>query len=173
MYLRHLTRHVHETITQHVETWMGSLGWMGPPDQVPFGTSPALFQVGRMDEASVKQVTGNLIAISYGDEPEETHIELGGGLVKQDYIVYIDCLADEDSVALAMANDVKDCLLGNAPLTSRFLRLHDHTNAPPTQLDDYLMEFTDVVRRKPEVVYRANWHVIQTVCEMVYPKDGG
>lgn len=172
-YLRHSTRHVYETITQHVYDWMDSLFWFGPAESTPFGATPAAYQVGRMDEATVKQITGNLLAVSFGDEQPEDELELGGLLVKQEYALYVDCIGESDAVSLSMAVDVKDCLLGNAPGTSRFLQVQDYTNSSPIQLEGYTIEFVDVMRRKPEVAYRTNWNVIQAACELIYVKEEG
>lgn len=173
VYLRHATRHVHQTLIDLVQDWMDSLSWFGPAELVPFGTTPVTFQVGRMDEATVQKATGNLLAVSFGDEPDQAEIELGGGLVLQEYVMFVDCLADTDAVALAMASDVKDRLQGVAPGTSRFGILKDYTYAPPADpMLDHGFEFTDVQRRKPDVGYRPNWHVVSATIELIHPEWG-
>lgn len=167
-YLRHATRHIQQTLADEIKTWMDSLKWFGPPLAVPFGTTPATFQIGRMDEAEVANVSGNLISVSFGEEPDLTEWELGGGLVMQEHIVFIDCLAETDAIALSMASDIKDRFQGVAPGTSRFAPLYDYTTNPRTRLDGYQFEFTDVSRRKPDVGYRDHWHVVYITAQLTY-----
>ena len=171
-YLRHATRHMHQTLADLVQQWMDSLYWFGPVELVPFGTTPARFQIGRMDEATVRAATGNVIVVSFGDEPDHAEIELGGGMVLQEYVMFVDCLADSDAVALAMACDVRDRLQGVAPGTSRFGQLCDYTFNPPDPLPDHQFEFTEVLRTKPEVAYRSNWHVVNATLELTHPEWG-
>ena len=167
-YLRHATRHVHQTLSDLVRDRMDLLGWLGPEAAVPFGTTPAVFQLGRMDEALEKQITGNLISVSFGEEPDLAELELGGALVMQQHVLFIDCLADTDAIALAMAGDIKDLLQGVAPDTSRFAPLYDYTRSPREELEGYQFEFVDVARRKPDVGYRQNWHVVLATAELTH-----
>lgn len=167
-YLRHATRHIQQTLSDHVKDWMTGLGWLGPPNIVPFGTTPANYQIGRMDETEVATVSGNLISASFGEEPDVTEWQMGGGLLMQEHVMFVDCLSETDAVALAMACDIKDMLQGLAPDTTRFSPLYDYTATPRQPVPGYQFEFVEVARRKPDVGYRQNWHVVYLTAQLTY-----
>ncbi len=165
-YLRFAVRHVQRTLEDRVETHLRDLGWLGP--DVPFGEEPVRFQRGRMEESELRQITGNLVAVSFGTEPDDIPLEMGGeGLVLTEHYLFVDCIGRQEPIALAMASDLKDCLSGRAPGTSRYSPVMSYLTDPPTPVDGYRMELTDVVREKPDNVdYRRNWHVVKATAEL-------
>lgn len=163
-YLRFVVRHLQRSIEDAVEEHLDALGWLGPV--VPFGEQPVVFQRGRMDESELRAVTGNLVAVSFGNEPDDTPLELGGGLQLSEHFLFVDVIGREESVALVIASDLKDALSGRAPGTSRYVRLRNYLTDPPTLVDDHLIELIDVMRERPDTVdYRRNWHVVKATVQ--------
>lgn len=163
-YLRFAVRHVQRTLEDLVEAHLTRLGWLGP--EVPFGEPPVVFQRGRMDEAELRAVTGNLVAVSFGNEPDDVPLEMGGGLQLTEHYLFVDCIGREESVALALASDLKDCLAGRAPGTSRYVPVSSYLTSPATPVVGHRLELIDVIREKPDTVeYRRNWHVVKATVE--------
>lgn len=170
MYLRFATRHVQRTLEDHVAGILTDAGWLGP--DVPFGETAVRFQRGRMDEAELRQATGNLVAVSFGNEPDHVAVELGGGLQVVEHFLFVDCIGREEAVSLAIASDIKDALAGQAPGSSRHLVVLNYLDSPPTPVVGHRLELTDVVRERPDTVdYRRNWHVVKATAELTTVGD--
>lgn len=166
-YVPYVVRHVHRTVEDLLLDALTGLGWLGP--EVPFGASVVRFQRGRMDESELRAVTGNLVAVSFGDEPDDEPQELGGGLTLVTYVVFVDVVGENEAIALAIASDLKDRLAGRMPGTSRFSPVFSYRVNPRTPVDGHKLEFTDVVRTKPDNVdYRRNWQAVKSTVEMTY-----
>jgi hypothetical protein len=166
-YLRHAPRHIQETIADDLEAALDALGWFGPTG-VPFGTKPVEFQRRRMDESEMKAVTGNLAAISWGDEPDWEAEELGGGLVSIAHVLFVDVVGVSDPVSLSLASDVKDVLSG-ADGHSRFHKIRDYTTTPPTEVTGWQAEVEDVIRERPTADWRRFWQTVKATATVYYP----
>lgn len=169
-YLRFASRHVQQSIAVHVRDWVDGLGWLGSTP--PFGTTPVRFQVGRMDEASLVAITGNLIGVSFGGELDDVTEQLGGGLASSELVVFVDVVGVSDAVAVAVASDVKDLLTSRAPGTSRTVPVRDWAAVPPVVVPGWSVEFTDVMRERANENIRSNWHVVKTTAVLTFPGDG-
>lgn len=168
-YLRHASRHLRQTLIDHVTAALVTGGWTGDP--APFGTTPVEIRSSRIREADLAPITGNLVAISFGDEGEDEPVELGGGLVVSSSHMFIDVVAVGDAVGLALASDIKDLLSGRAAESTRFLTLNDYTSVPTgVAVPGYQIEIPSVVRQRPQNLdYKAFWQILVAVVELTFP----
>lgn len=169
-YLAYAVRHLQKSMEDHVLEWLQGRGWMTAAS-VPFGASVTRFQRGAMEESELTSVSGNLVAVSFGGEPDDDPQELGGGLMMVAHAMFVDCLGEKEAIALALASDVKDLLAGRAPMTTRYPTLYDYTGDPRTPVVGYGLELTDVVRVEGNPSVRRNWHVVKATIEMTYVSE--
>lgn len=165
-YLPYAVRHMQATIESHIKARLTTLGWLGPIASVPFGASILEFRTGPIEESELKAVTGNMVTVSFGGEPDDDPQEMGGPLMMVEHTVFVDCLGEKEAIALAIASDVKDLLAGRAPGTKRYLTLVDQRTATPVV--DYRLELVDVVRQEGTPSVRRNWQIVKATVEMVY-----
>lgn len=150
-YLRHSARHIQQTVLDRVLAGLTADGWMGPANAVPYKADIVNWVPARMDEAKMLSANqGNLVACSFGTEPDDQPQELGGGVTLIQHIVYLDIIGVNDALSLAIAGDLKDRLSGLKPGTSRFEPVYDYTASPRVVVDGWLIEFTNVQRVRPE-----------------------
>lgn len=168
-YLRHSTRHLQRTLGDHITTHLQALGWLSEP--APFGTTPVVVMTRRFRESEATAITGNLVAVTFGEEPDDEDLELGGGLEVSRTEMFIDVVAVNDPVGLALATDIKDLLSGRAPGTSRFLRVRDYT-AVSTGVETaaYQVEIVAVQRQRPDISdIKQFWQTVVAGLEMTFP----
>lgn len=172
--MRFLSRHLQATLQDHVEAYLAELGWVGPADQTPLGALPVTYQRVRPDEDLLQSVTPNLVAASFGTQDEDTEEEMGGAVVSQDHVVFIDIYAENEGVALSLAEDVRDLFTGRASYAgrtaSRFVQLQDQTQMPPTPVLGYLIELGDVVREpSPRGLSSVVWQIVTATATIYLP----
>lgn len=169
-YLRFTVRHLQRTLEDHVLGILQTTGWRGP--DVPFGSAVVKFQRGRMDEAEMKAITGNLVGVSFGYEPDDDPVQLGGGLMQVEHVMFVDVIGVDETIALAIASDIKDHLAGRAPGTNRYVTMRSYLTDPPTPVAGHTLEMTEVVRDKPDSVeYRRFWQVVKATAVHISPGD--
>ncbi len=158
-YLRHLPRHVQQSVIDRIHDGLDEDGWLDDP--AIFGTSTVRWFPARVDESTLtNDNAGNVVAVSFGTEPTTQEQELGGGLMLYQYTLYVDVVGVDDSISLAIAADIIDRLRGQKPDTSPFEPLYDYTTSPRTETDGYL-EFVNVQRTRPEGDdYRRLWNMV-------------
>lgn len=172
--LRHVSRHLQQTVSLHLKQALTDLGWL---DEVTlFGSPGFTVQLGRMPEKKRNEVEPNLIAITFGDEPPEEEQELGGGLTLLRTQVGVDVVPDTDALGIAVCSDVRDVLSGRLdPIAwPRVLRLRDYsTSSQGIPQDDHLIEFTDVQRRRTDNAEgRLHWQQVVADIELTMPGFG-
>ncbi len=163
--IRFATRFVQYSIGQTVKEFLNDFGWMS--DAPPFGTSPVAFHTVSPSPADLKQVDGNAVYVSFGDEPDHQPLELGGGMLRIEHIVFVDVIGVDASISLALAGDIKDRLSGLLGGT-RFQRPKDPQTG--SELPGYLGEFADVQRYQPDGE-RKTWNAISATCLMDFPGE--
>lgn len=160
-YLRHAARHVQQTVIDRVRAGLVADGWL---DHVagagPFGTDDVTWVATRMSEADMVAVQGNLVAVSFGTEPDDEPQELGGGMTMIGHTLFVDCVGTSESLGLSIASDVKDRLSGLHTDTSRFEPVYDYTTLPRTAVVGYQIEFEQVTRHRSEEDHKALWHTV-------------
>lgn len=163
--IRFATRYVQHSIGQVVRTFLDEYGWTGATP--PFGTSPVTFHAAAPKPSDLKALDGNDVFVSFGDEGDHRAMELGGGLLRVEHVVFVDVIAVDESIGLALACDIKDRMTGLFGGT-RYLRPKDP--ATGLQLDGYLGEFTDFQRYQPSGEQRS-WHAVNGSCLMDFPGE--
>lgn len=106
--IRFRSRHLHATFFNQLTTALTTLGWIGTP--VNFGADPLHMMDYQPDERSV-QIHHNTVAVSLGDYGTDEDAELGaqaGGLRQADYSIFIDVYMEEQALAAALCDDIRD-----------------------------------------------------------------
>lgn len=159
-YLRHASRHVHHTVANYVKSHLDTLGWT-QAGNVPFD-SPVV-KVWKSSAINgtglASQVTAGVVSIVPGNEPMPAGEELGGPLTSQIYPIFIDVFQDNEATALALANDIKDIVLGRLPGTRRSLPVINQMTGEPQP--NWWMELDDVERVKPDHTFALHWQTVK------------
>lgn len=162
--MRFASRYVRQSIANLVEQHLNDFGWTSQTP--PFGADQ--FKVLRQTPkpADLEQQRSNRVFISFGDEPDTRPMQLGGGLLRVEHVVFVDVLAENEEIALLVADDITDRLRGLIGGT-RWLRPRDHTSKP---LPGYVGEFVDVDRRqvRPEIEF---WCSVSATLELDFPGE--
>lgn len=134
--MRHRQRHVHKTILEMIRDDLAAGDWFEDP--APFGT-PAITLVDYQPLEAGETPALNTVAVSIGDQAEDLDHELGGGLTRRDYIVFVDIFGASEPVGVAIAEDIKDAL------TFRVAALRDYTTDAAGVVTAEELEFERVV----------------------------
>lgn len=160
--MRFASRFVRQSVASLVEEHLGNFGWTS--ESPPFGVDRVEVLRQTPKPSDLEQVRSNRVFISFGDEPDVEPLQLGGGLLRIEHVVFVDVLAQSEEVALLIAEDVTDRLRGMIG-GSRWLRPRDNEGK---RLPGYVGEFVDVERRqvRPEVEY---WCTVSATLELDFP----
>jgi hypothetical protein len=169
--LRHASRHLMRTVQDRVEAQLQTLGWLGPT--VPFGTTPVTIYSRRLRESELVSITGNIVGIFFGQETEDAEAELGGGILVTSTDLFVDIVAVNDPIGLALASDIKDFLSGRIPGAARMFPLRDYTTNPTGDpRDDHMVEVVGASRQRPEnVESKLFWQVVTAGLELSFPGE--
>jgi hypothetical protein len=159
-YLRHASRHVHHTVANYIADNLATLGWT-VEGSVPFDSpvvkiwkSSAII-AGGLD----RNVVPGTVAINLGNEPMSDPEELGGPLSSQEYPIFADVFQDKESTCLALANDIKDIVMGRLPGTRRGMPVINQMTALAEP--GWWIELEDIERVKPESNFALHWQVVK------------
>lgn len=154
--MRHRQRHVHATIVQHVREILDAAGWISDP--VNFGTTPVTLIDYEPQQAGVTPAF-NTVAVSIGDQSQDNVMELGGGLHECRYALFIDIYPIQESIGIAIADDLK------AELTDQLIPLKDFTLDPLGVEVESQIEFdaviVEVVPSAATTLDKRSWRVVK------------
>lgn len=105
--MRHRQRHLHATIVQHITDHLIETGWIDAP--INFGTTRLTILDYEPQQAG-ETPPFNTVAISIGHQGSDDAIELGGGLYECRYTLFVDVYPINESIGVAIADDIKDSL---------------------------------------------------------------
>lgn len=167
--LRFRQRHVRQTIADYIQAGLTDLGWVDAP--VNFGATPLTFQeIDAEETVQGQQVAPNTVSTTLGDEPDDETYELGGGLESVDLPVFIDIYAENHSLAVSIASDVKRLLKHKAtPVV-------DYTGTPTASATEYI-EFESVIgpERPPASIgateFKRHWRVVKAIAVVYFVPD--
>lgn len=132
--MRHRQRHLHKTIVEHIRTelddWITTPGLFGGPIVTLLDYEP---------QEAGETPAYNTVSVSIGDQLEDKEEELGGGLYTCVYAVFIDIYPTNESVGVALADDIK------VALTERVIPLLDYSTDPDGTESDEVIEFEQVM----------------------------
>lgn len=169
--MRHFSRHLQATIQNLVEAHLVATGWLtdGSPGFQPLlGALPVDFQRQRPDESMLKALKPNLVAVSFGGQTDDEDEQLGGGLVSHEHVVFVDVYAENDAVAVALAEDVRDLMAGR--YGSRYFRPVDQVTGTPVL--GYLCEWDEVFREPADrELPNVRWQVVRAAALVTLPGE--
>jgi hypothetical protein len=168
-HLRHASRHVHHSVAAYLEVILGELGWTSAVEsERPFGAARVVVKrtgnVGRRDA----NLEPGQVYVTLGDEPEPDQQEMGGPLSRQDIPIFVDVLMDEPGLALALACDIRDALLGRFESAARSIDVVDQSTQTP--VPGWRIRFEDVERIQPEAMLALDWQVVKVTAEVDFPE---
>lgn len=171
--IRHFGRHLYQSVFDHVDQALADLGWKDPGG---FKENVVRTQNYVPEEGQgTSQLQPNLVAVTMLEEGEETPEEMGDVRVSLDVVFTVDIYGENQAVALAIAEDVKDVLRGRLE-RRRIIPVYDYSTTPaPTLLDGVLAENEDVVRLPSQrTELRRQWQVVRWTVHVEYtPSHGG
>lgn len=169
-FLRHSSRHVLASVREAVEASLDALGWTDSL-ALPFGSkhaavvrfsdAPAIAEDGIVDG-----VSPGLISVTLGPEFNPEEEELGGPLVRQDYPIFFDIFQPTYATTTALANDVRDTLLGRFPDTKRYITVVNQGTDEP--VPGWTCELTEVEIVRPEIRLPLHWQVVKVTAECYF-----
>lgn len=168
-YLRHSTRHVHHTVIKYLREQLTALNWIGSEETTPFGATPVeLFTVHPPEWKQDQKLQAGKVAITLGNEVMSTLEEMGGPLTSVEIPIFVDIYMDDESIALALALDVRDIFHGRLPDSVRWLPVLDFAESPPTAVEGWTLEFDDITRVRPDdsIV----WQVVKVTALTYFPE---
>lgn len=167
-YLRHYSWHVHHSVFKYLEAQLGVLGWTSDiEEERPFRAVKVSMQETLPPEFEETRVLSpGTVAVTLGSEPDTQEEELGGVLNSHDLPIFIDVFMDNEAMALALSNDIRDILKGRVPGSSRFMRVIDWASSGTTPAPGYTVEFEDVLREK--VTHKVNWQIVKVTAVLYF-----
>lgn len=165
MPIRHASRHLLQSVHDHLRDQLDVLGWLTPGG---FKSRPVTLQT-YIPPDGPDSSPPNTIVLTLGDEPDEIPEELGDGLVSVEQVLFVDVWGENQPVSLALADDLKDVLRGRRPGLSRRIPFYDYTQHPRAPLPTVVVETSDVIRLRPDNNdFRRNWMVVKATLTMTW-----
>lgn len=169
VYLRHSSRHVHQTVATYLREHLTALGWIGPPESTPFGATPVQLRTSHPPEWNEdSRLEAGTVAVTLGDEASAMLEEMGGRLSSVEHPIFVDIFMDNEAIALALALDVRDLFYGRLPGAACALPVRDFTYDPPTPVENWMLEFEDITRVRPDTF--PNWQVVKVTAVTYFPE---
>lgn len=106
--MRHATRHIHATLVDLVRTYLDDAGWITPP--INYGATKVTIQPVAPSVPSNTEPNTVGVSLEYPDSSREA--ELGGGLMRRRYSLFVDVFGENDSTTKALVDDVCELLDG-------------------------------------------------------------
>jgi hypothetical protein len=167
MTLRHSSRHVHQTVAKKIEDQLVALGWTDPL-LTPFGATALRFQTSMPAdyEASAKLAPGT-VAITMMREFDSMEEEMGGPLASYEMPLFIDIFMENESLATAVALDVRDTLKGRFNNMVTIFPVLDFTQPVPTPVTGWQIELEDWEMERSE--RSENWMTCRITARVYFP----
>jgi hypothetical protein len=173
--MRHRSRHVQQTLADHLRAGLTGMGWMSEEGPRPFGIArPVRFvdvDIDDLLDASPdervefrKRIEGYVLTLTIENEAEDLLQELGGPLYQVPITVSIDVWGELTSVTMALSSDVKDLL------RDAFIPVKNYATGEVTE--DYIEP--DVVRiEKPGghvigIDFKKRWRIVSLDAEVTF-----
>lgn len=172
-WLRHASRHVHATVLNYVRDAIIELDWTQADSTLrPFGdlSAPVVFT----DEQAItgdglaQGITAGVVACTLGTEFAPEMEEMGGALASQEYPIFFDVFQASEAVAVALANDIRDILMGRLENTRRWLPLINQING--AEVVGWRVELDEVERDRPERNLPLHWQVVRVTATAYFPE---
>lgn len=159
--LRHPSRHIHQTLVDHVRTILTSTGWVDAP--INYGARAVSIQ--EVEPRTPEKVEPNVVAVTIDFPTNPLEAELGDGLTIRSYQLFVDVLAENDSTCKAICDDLIEGLLH-----ARIL-VHDYNSGLDTT---WMIHLDDLDVDEPPAagqVDRSTWRVVTGPAEVYYTEQ--
>lgn len=170
---RHASRNVQHTVMNRVKDALTTLGWLDE-GTLPFGTDFAA--VVKFTDAPaiagdklVEGIEAGVIACTLGPEFNPDEQEIGGPLSLQEYPIFFDLFQPRYATATALADDVRDALMGRFVGTKRAFPIIDQRD--DSQIAGWTCELADVEIVRPEIRLPLHWQVVKVTAEVYYLEE--
>ena len=168
--IRHFGRHLYQSVYDRLNEGLTGLGWMADGG---FKTTPVRMQTYVPDETGAA-LAPNLVAVTLLDEGPELEAEMGDLLVMIEPSFAVDIYGENQAVALAIAEDVKDILRGRISGYTRIIPVYDYSQDPKQLLEGVWAENYQVVRLPSQrTELRRQWQVVRWTMQVEYTPTGG
>lgn len=160
-WLRGQERLVYSRVYRHVRQWMlVEFGWDGALlGRMPYGAGkPLTMQDMPIVNRGNVPIQPNAVAFTEGAMPDDTDLEIGGGLQETKHTIFIDIFGETISMSKAIAGDLRSILIGRPEGCSRYLTLLD---AQGNTVPGHLIHFEDVEVAFPDGLDQPNWGVVK------------
>lgn len=164
-HVRHADRHVEASVVTMLRTFLKDYAWLGP-GPAPYGAKPFTFHVAEIHEEDLVPARANAVFFALGPRLSPVPMQLGGGILRDERIVFIDVLADSKDIGLAITNDITDRLNGLFGGTSYIRPVNQQTGVP---LPGYVGEFRDVFVEQPRPEVAVNFFSVKASLFLDYP----
>lgn len=165
MTVRFASRFIKASVVDVVRTFLAEYGWTG--DAPPFGTETVTLKATGPTPTDLRSTDGNTVFVSFGEEDDYLPIQLGGGMLRQEFVLFVDVLGVDETIADALASDLKDRLSGLFGGT-RYLR--PRNPATGIALPGYTGEFRAIAKHAPDGE-RRNWMTVSGTLEVDFPGE--
>lgn len=168
-WLRHSTRHVFQTLYDHVSEQLAILGWT-VAGQTPFG-APLVTLVDKplVDGDQIrKEAQAGMVFVTLGTELNPEEQELGGPLAIQEIPIFFDVFMDANAHAVALACDIRDILRGRIGGK----RVLDVVNQVTGVAEPgWTFELVDVERVSPDQRFAMHWQSVKVTAETTFQEE--
>lgn len=138
--MRFRVRQLQQNIVDYVIAELDRLGWVGTT--INYGTTPVTVMEDVDLEDPPADLAPNTVAVTIPDEGPDEVAELGGGLYRAIYSLFIDCYGESGTMAQRILGDLKDSF------TDRELVLRDYAGSTPVRTDERC-EFDIIAIERP------------------------
>lgn len=164
-HVRFASRFVRETLVGVVDAFLRAYNWCGPV--VPFGAKPVTLVRRTPKPTDLVPIDGNMVFVSFGPESDHVNTELGSGLLRIEHIFFIDVVGESETIAYAIASDIKDRMTGLFGGTRWVCPVDPQTGLG---LPGYIGELTDVIQESPNGDNH-NWISIKATYLLDFPGE--
>lgn len=170
---RHASRHVQATVLGIVSAQLDTLGWTDA-ETLPFGTNYAsVVRFGDFPAIAgdrlAEGVDAGLVTCTLGPEFPPLEEELGGPTSRADYPLFFDLFQGSYATATALANDIRDTLLGRFSGTKRHISIINQVT--DEAITGWTCELTDVEITRPEIRLPLHWQVVKVTAQVYFPEE--
>lgn len=165
-WVRGQERFVYKRVFDHVKDLMlVELGWNGAAlaGALPYGATSAMTirDLPPDTRLNSQAIVPNAVAFTEGLMPDDSDIEIGGGLQETRHTLFIDIYGESISIAKAIASDIRSILTGRVPGSRRALFLPDYREPAQSFLPGHMLTFEDIEVAFPDGLSQQNWAVVK------------
>lgn len=167
-FLRHAPRHVHQTVVDYLTTQLTALDWFKDNGDAPFGSTPVRLSTSRPFVGSKinPEIGDGTLTVTLGHEFDADPQEMGGPMSEQEMPFFCDIFMADESIALALAADVRDTFYGRHANGVRSLPVIDQVTGMAAP--GWRLSFEEIQRITPEHAFPLAWQSVQVTAVVTF-----